>query len=68
MVAAVDEMAMIHLMRERREDGWSLAMIADAFNSDQVRGKNGGRWYARKVKNVLENSVYENVGSGGSCG
>ena len=33
LVVAVDEMAMVRLMQERREDGWSLAMIADAFNS-----------------------------------
>lgn len=67
LVVAVDEMAMVELMRERREDGWSLAMIADAFNGDNVRGKNGGKWYGRTVKNVLENSVYENVASGGGC-
>ncbi len=64
LVVAVDEMAMVRLMRERREDGWSLAMIADAFNCDNVPGKNGGRWYARTVKNVLENSVYQTVGAG----
>ena len=68
LVAAGEEMAMVRLMQERREDGWSLAMIADAFNSDHIPGKNGGRWYARTVKNILENSVYENVGSGGGCG
>jgi DNA invertase Pin-like site-specific DNA recombinase len=61
LVVAVDEMAMVELMRERREDGWSLAMIADAFNGDNVRGKNGGKWYGRTVKNILENSVYENI-------
>jgi DNA invertase Pin-like site-specific DNA recombinase len=61
LVAAVDEMAMVHLMQERREDGWSLAMIADAFNTDHIPGKNGGRWYGRTVKNILENSVYQTV-------
>jgi hypothetical protein len=43
-------------------------MIADAFNGDRVPGKNGGRWYGRTVKNILENSVYENAGLGGGCG
>jgi DNA invertase Pin-like site-specific DNA recombinase len=62
LVVAVEEMAMVKLIRERRDDGWSLAMIADAFNSDNVRGKNGGKWYARTVKNVLENSVYQSIG------
>jgi len=63
LVVAAAEMAMVHLMRERREDGWSFAMIADAFNSDHIPGKNGGRWYGRTVKNILENSVYQSVGA-----
>jgi hypothetical protein len=63
LVVAVEEMEMVHLMRERRDDGWSFAMIADAFNSDNVRGKNGGKWYGRTVKNILENSVYQSVGA-----
>lgn len=62
LVVAVDEMAMVHLMRERRDDGWSFAMIADAFNGDQVPGKNGGKWYARTVKNILENTLYQTIG------
>ena len=65
LVVAVDEMAMVHLMQERREDGWSFAMIADAFNGDRVRGKNGGKWYGRTVKNILENSLYRTVGANG---
>jgi DNA invertase Pin-like site-specific DNA recombinase len=64
LVVAVEEMAMVRLMRERREDGWSFGMIADAFNSDHVPGKNGGKWYGRTVKNVLENSLYQTVGAG----
>ena len=63
LVVAVEEMAMVRLMRERREDGWSFAMIADAFNGDHVPGKNGGKWYGRTVKNVLENSLYQTVGA-----
>jgi DNA invertase Pin-like site-specific DNA recombinase len=58
LVVATDEMALVRLMQERRKAGWSLAMIADAFNGDRVPGKNGGKWYARTVKNVLENSLY----------
>ena len=42
-------MAMVHLMRERRDDGWSFAMIADAFNGDHLPGKNGGKWYGAKL-------------------
>lgn len=61
LVVAAAEMAMVRLMHERRDDGWSLAMIADAFNADHIPGKNGGRWYGRTVKNILENSVYQTV-------
>jgi len=58
LVAVVDEMAIVHLIRERREDGWSLGMIAEALNSDSVPSKNSAKWYARTVKNILDNSVY----------
>jgi DNA invertase Pin-like site-specific DNA recombinase len=69
LVALVDEMAVVHLMRERREDGWSLGMISDALNRDGVSSKNGGKWHRRTVKNILDNSLYrraviEVVGSG----
>lgn len=64
LVVAVDEMAMVHLMQERREDGWSFTMIADAFNGDRVPGKNGGKWYARTVKNILDNSLYQTIAVG----
>jgi len=39
-------------------------MIADAFNSDHIPGKNGGKWYGRAVKNILENSLHQTVGAG----
>jgi hypothetical protein len=39
-------------------------MIADAFNGDRVPGKNGGKWYARTVKNILENSLHQTIGAG----
>jgi DNA invertase Pin-like site-specific DNA recombinase len=58
------EMAVVQLIRERREDGWSLAMIADALNSDKVPSKNGKNWYARTVKNILDNSIYEKADIG----
>lgn len=61
LVIAAAEMALVHLMQERREDGWSLAMIADAFNADHIPGKNGGKWYGRTVKNILENSLFQTV-------
>jgi DNA invertase Pin-like site-specific DNA recombinase len=61
LVAVVDEMAVVHLIRERREDGWSYWMIADALNTDRVRTKNSGKWYAQTVKNILVNGLYQKV-------
>jgi hypothetical protein len=54
-------MAVVHLIRERREDGWSYWMIADALNTDRVRTKNSGKWYAQTVKNILVNGLYQKV-------
>lgn len=60
LVPLVDEMAVIQLIRERREDGWSLGMIADALNSDNVPPKKGrsARWHGRTIQNILENVMY----------
>jgi DNA invertase Pin-like site-specific DNA recombinase len=61
LVPLVDEMAVVQLIRVRREDNWSLRMIADALNADKVPAKKGGRWYARTLKNILENSIYRRI-------
>jgi site-specific DNA recombinase len=64
LVPLVDEMAVVQLIRARREDNWSLRMIADALNADKVPAKKGGRWYARTLKNILENSIYRRIDDG----
>jgi DNA invertase Pin-like site-specific DNA recombinase len=61
LVPLVDEMAVVHLIRQRREDNWSLRMIADALNADRVPAKKGGLWYARTLKNILENNIYGRI-------
>jgi len=53
------EIAIVNLIRERRDDGWSLDMIARALNEDSVPTKIRGRWYARTVKNILDSDIYE---------
>jgi DNA invertase Pin-like site-specific DNA recombinase len=55
------EIAIVNLIRERREDGWSLQMIATALSEDHVPTKLGGRWYARTVKNILDSDIYDMV-------
>lgn len=53
------EIAVVNLIRERREDGWSLDMIATALNDDHVPTKLHERWYARTVKNTLDSDIYD---------
>ncbi len=55
------EIAIVRLIQCRRDDGWSLHQIAAALNADHVPTKLRGRWYARTVKNILENGLYETV-------
>ena len=53
------ELAIVNLIRERRNDGWSLQMIATALNEDHVPTKLNGRWYARTIKNILDSDIYD---------
>jgi DNA invertase Pin-like site-specific DNA recombinase len=53
------EIAVVSLIRERRDDGWSLGMIAQALTEDGVPTKLRGRWYARTVKNILDSDIYD---------
>jgi DNA invertase Pin-like site-specific DNA recombinase len=66
LIPLVGEMSVVHLIRERREDGWSLGMIAEALNSDGVPTKNNARWYARTIKNILENTIYSKLAEAGA--
>lgn len=52
------EIAVVGLIRERRDDGWSLDMIAQALNEDGVPTKLHARWYARTIKNLLDSDLY----------
>lgn len=47
------EQTLIARVRAMRESGLSMWKIADALNAEGVVGKNGGKWYASTVKNVL---------------
>lgn len=57
LVEIATEIEVAHLIRDRRNDGWSLGMIASTLNDDMVPTKLGNRWYAQTVKNVLETSL-----------
>lgn len=58
LVESPEEVAVVKLIRERREDGWTLGMIASALNDDCVPTKLNGRWYARTIKNILDSDLF----------
>lgn len=61
LVENAAEIAVVNLIRERRDDGWSLEMIAQALNEDGVPTKLRGHWYARTVKNILDSDMYDDA-------
>jgi DNA invertase Pin-like site-specific DNA recombinase len=59
LVENLTELAVVKLVRERRDDGWSLQMIASALNDDKVPTKLRKRWHARTVKNLIDTDIYD---------
>lgn len=51
------EQKVIAEMRSMSNNGATLNAIANSLNSRNITGKQGGKWYARTVKNVLEFSL-----------
>lgn len=41
-------------VKHERALGFSYNKIAEGLNRDEVKGQNGGKWYATTVKNLLE--------------
>jgi len=54
LVPSVAEQKIIGRMREARRDGMSLHAIARALTSEGVPTKNGGRWHAKSISQILE--------------
>lgn len=59
LVAVAEEQEVISRIQHCRASGWTLQRIADALNEGATPTKLGGRWFARTIKNVLENSLNE---------
>jgi len=53
LVPHVAEQKLIGRMVEARRAGLSLHAIARAFTAEKVRTKNGGRWHAKSVSQIL---------------
>jgi DNA invertase Pin-like site-specific DNA recombinase len=59
LVPLEDEQAVVGRIRLLRANGWALRRIAEALNEEAVPTKQGGRWFAQTVKDVLTNSLHE---------
>jgi DNA invertase Pin-like site-specific DNA recombinase len=59
LVPLEGEQAVVGRIRLLRANGWALRRIAEALNADAIPAKQGGRWFAQTVKDVLTNSLHE---------
>ena len=54
------ELNIAAIIREKRElENLSYHKIAKFLNSQRLRAKRGGRWYAETIKCICENPLYE---------
>lgn len=61
LVAAPEEQQVIALILSLRQQGKSMAAIAEALNAEGYKSKRGGAWYASSVKNVLDRCAENQV-------
>ncbi len=60
LVPLEKELIIASIIREKREDeNLSYHKIAKLLNSQRMRAKRGGRWYAETIKVICENPLYE---------
>jgi len=58
------ELSIAAIIREKRElENFSYHKIAKFLNSQRLRAKRGGRWYAETIKCICENPLYERSSS-----
>ena len=48
----------VRLILRRRRAGWTFKRIAAALNSDGVKTKRGGSWYASTVRGIVNNGIH----------
>jgi hypothetical protein len=61
-----EELSIAEIIREKRElENFSYHKIAKFLNSQRLRAKRGGRWYAQTIKCICENPLYELSSSSG---
>ena len=60
LITLEKELVIASIIREKREDeNLSYHKIAKFLNSQRLRAKRGGRWYAETVKVICENPLYK---------
>lgn len=52
------EQGVIQDMQTQRQDGWSLRRIAEYLNAQGITTKQGRKWFAMTVKDVLDNPLH----------
>lgn len=58
LVAIDEEQLVIAEIKAMKAEGMTLMAIADDLNRRGIIGKRGGRYYARTIKNILENTLH----------
>lgn len=59
LVPLEEEQAVVGRIRALRINGWPFRRIAEALNGDGVPAKQGGRWFAQTVKDILGNTLHQ---------
>ena len=58
LVAVENELKIVQLIRDQRNQGYSYHKIAKYLNDRKISSKRGGIWYAETVKTVFQNTIY----------
>ncbi|MEE8435660.1 MAG: recombinase family protein, partial [bacterium] len=59
LVAVENELKIVELIRDHRNQGYSYHKIAKYLNDRKISSKRGGIWYAETVKTVYQNTIYD---------
>jgi site-specific DNA recombinase len=59
LVPLAGEQAIVGRIQVLRANGWPLRRIADALNGEGVPTKQGARWFAQTVKDIIRNTLHQ---------
>ena len=55
-----EEIYVVNLIKDWREEGWSLRRISTELNSRNIPTKTGKKWHASTIRYILNNELYSN--------